>query len=57
MIKTIYIEQQWMVGTEAAGGKVQKRRPPADPVQGHIRCDIRIYISIMEPQFRHALIV
>ncbi len=26
--------------TEAAGGKVQKRRPPSDPVQRHIWCVI-----------------
>lgn len=33
--------------TEAAGGKVQKRGPASDPVQGHIWCvwDIYLYYS------------
>lgn len=31
---------------EAAGGKVQKRRPPSDSVQGHIWCVIYLYSTL-----------
>lgn len=33
--------------TEAAGGKVQKRRPSADPLQGHIWCVVQFNSSDM----------